>query len=143
MPKGLNKFAKILVRGSWAVIQPTIGTIEITNENTQKVVDTLENIADKSVDILTDGNADDLAQFKALYDEQKYEVIDLGLDIAESEIQVIANDAAKAVASACINVLREILKNPNGQFDVDNLVDKLLDSATDINSENHEHNSQL
>lgn len=125
MKKGLSKFAKILVKGGWGIVKPAVDTIEITNENTQKVVDKLEAIADKSVDILTDSNPEDAEQFEQLYNEQKFEVLDLGLEIAEDEIQVIPNATTKVVALAALKVIREIIANPNSVYTEQDVVDFL------------------
>lgn len=125
MSKGLSRFAKILVKGGWGIVKPAVDTIEITNENTQKVVDKLETIADKSVDILTDSNPEDAAQFEQLYQEQKFEVLDLGLEIAEDEIKVIPNATTKVVALAALKVIREVIANPTAAYTEKDVIDFL------------------
>jgi hypothetical protein len=111
--KALSKLGKIFLNGGWNLAKAAIGTIEIKNENVEKVADKFEGIADKSVSILTDDNADDKGQFKALYEEQKYEFLDLGLDIAEDEFAVVANPTTKVLGLAAIKIIRDIVANPN------------------------------
>lgn len=121
MAKGLSRFAKIIVRGSWSVVKPAIDTIEIT----QKVVDKLETVTEKSVNILTDDNSNDAQQFKELFEEQKHEIVDLGFDIAQDEIEMIKNESTKVVALACLKALREIIANPNASYNEEDITDFL------------------
>jgi hypothetical protein len=111
--KGLSKLGKIFLNAGWNLAKAAIGTVEIKNENIEKVADKFEGLADKSVGILTDDNVDDKAQFKALYEEQKYEFLDLGLDIAEDEFAVVVNPTTKTLGLAAIKIIRDIVANPN------------------------------
>lgn len=111
--KGLSKLGKIFLNAGWNLAKVAIGTIEIKNDNVEKVADKFEDLADKSVDILTDNNADDKTQFATLFEEQKYEFLDLGLDIAEDEFAVVANPTTKVLGLAAIKIIRDIVANPN------------------------------
>jgi hypothetical protein len=111
--KGLSKLGKIFLNGGWNLAKVAIGTIEIKNENVEKVADKFEDLADKSVGILTDTNENDPEQFKALFEEQKNEFLDLGLDIAEDEFELVENPTTKTLGLAAIKIIRDIVKNPN------------------------------
>jgi hypothetical protein len=132
--KKFSKLGKIFLNGGWTLAKAAIGTIEIKNENVEKVADKFEDLADKSVGILTDANEDDKTQFAALFEEQKYEFLDLGLDIAEDEFAVVANPTTKTLGLAAIKIIRDIVENPNYVATEADIVELLQVTNRDVES---------
>ena len=132
--KVLSKLAKIFLNTGWNFAKAAIATIEIKNENVEKVADKFEDLADKSEGILTDTNENDPEQFKALFEEQKYEFLDLGLDIAEDEFAVVANPTTKTLGLAAIKIIRDIVANPNYVATEADVVELLQVTNRDVES---------
>lgn len=130
--KDLTKLQKLFLRLAMSGIKTASDATEFQNENVEKVVNKAEDLAQKSVDILTDDNKDNEAQFKALFEEEKHELLDLGLDIAKDECHVISNPTTKAVVLAAISILKEAFANPHAKLSEQDLVDFLQTANLEV-----------
>ena len=109
-----------------------IDAFDIKNENVEKVVNKVEDIAQDSVDILTDDNKDNEAQFKALFEEKKFEVLEVGLEVAESEFAIIKDETTKVVALAALKIVREAIANPHAKLTEQDVSDFLQTANLEV-----------
>jgi gamma-glutamylcysteine synthetase len=90
-----------------ALVNKKIAQEELLKKVVQKVLDTLKRL----VGVLTDNDPNDQVQALALWQEQKQEIADLGLEYAIEIINSkITDETARLIAEQAAQTLAETLK---------------------------------